>query len=230
MQAIREALAWVLTWLHTVIPDYGIDIIVYTVLLKLILLPLNISQTKSTIKTQMIQPKLKALQEKYKNDQQKLGQAQMDLYKSEGVNPMAGCLPLLIQMPILFALYWVFRDFPYGGEGFLWIKDLAGKDPYYILPVISGVTTYLSTLLATPKNQGDANQGAASSSTMNLVMSAFFLYVSIGLASGLVLYWVVNNILQMLLQVYLNKIIHRELEAKAETAGVPSYKKDKKKY
>jgi YidC/Oxa1 family membrane protein insertase len=165
-------------------------------------------------KTQMIQPKLKEIQNKYKNDPQKLQQAQMELYKNEGVNPMAGCLPLLIQMPILFSIFYVFRDYPFQGQGFLWIPDLNKPDPIWILPIISGVSTYVSTILSAPKGQDNA-QNPASSKTMNLVMSGFFLYVSLTMHAGLVLYWVVNNILQMAMQYALNKAMYKQVETAA---------------
>lgn len=212
MQAITNALVQVFNWIHSIVPSYGLDIILFTLLLKVVLLPFNIAQTKSTVKTQMIQPKIKELQNKYKNDPQKLQQAQMQLYKEEGVNPLAGCLPLLIQMPILFSIFYVFRDYQFLGQGFLWIPNLNVKDPYYILPVISGISTYVSTLMLAPKNQDPSQQNPASSKTMNLVMSAFFLYVSLNFQAGLVLYWVVNNILQMAMQYALNKAIYKQAE------------------
>lgn len=213
MDAIVRVLTDIFNWIHSFLPNYGLDIIAFTLMLKAVLLPFNIIQTKSTVKTQMVQPKIKELQAKYKGDPKKLQQAQMELYKTEGVNPMAGCLPLLIQMPVLFAIFYVFRDFPFQGPDavFLWVPNLGVKDPYYILPIISGVSTYISTWMLTPKGQ---DAGPMASKSTNLIMSGFFLYISLTFQAGLVLYWVVNNIIQLGIQYTLNKT----LQAKAQLA------------
>lgn len=214
MDAISGVLTQIFNWIHSFVPNYGVDIIIFTLLLKVVLLPFNILQTKSTVKTQMVQPKIKELQAKYKNDPKKLQQAQMELYKTEGVNPMAGCLPLLIQMPVLFAIFYVFQDYPFTGPNaaFLWVPNLGAKDPYYILPVISGISTYVSTWMLSPKGQ---DAGPMSSKSTNLIMSGFFLYISLNFQAGLVLYWVVSNIIQLAIQYVLNKT----LQAKALVAA-----------
>jgi len=211
LDAIVRVMTEIFKWIHGFVPNYGVDIIIFTLLLKVVLLPFNIIQTKSTVKTQMIQPKIKELQAKYKNDPKKLQMAQMELYKKEGVNPMAGCLPLLIQMPVLFAIFYVFRDFPFQGPdaSFLWIPNLGLKDPYYILPIISGVSTYISTWMLTPKGQ---DAGPMASKSTNLIMSGFFLYISLNFQAGLVLYWVVNNILQLGIQYFLNKTLREKAQ------------------
>lgn len=216
LDPIVKGLTDVFIWIHKIDPvsNYGVDIIIFTVLMKLVLLPFNIIQTKSTIKTQAIQPKLKELQKKYKNDPQRMSQAQMELYKSEGVNPFAGCLPMLIQMPILFAVYYVFRDFPFEGARFIGITlgvPLNKSNPIYIgviYAVISGLTTYLSTWLLTPKDQ---EPNAMTSGSMNIIMSVFFGWISWTVSGGLALYWIVNNILQMAMQYFLNKSVAKKL-------------------
>ena len=216
LDPIVKGLTSVFNWIHTIDPvsNYGVDIIIFTVLIKLVLLPFNIIQTKSTIKTQAIQPKLKELQKKYKNDPQRMSQAQMELYKSEGVNPFGGCLPMLIQMPILFAVYYVFRDFPFEGARFIGITlgvPLNKSNPIYIgviYAVISGLTTYLSTWLLTPKDQ---EPNAMTSGSMNIIMSVFFGWISWTVSGGLALYWIVNNILQMAMQYFLNKSVAKKL-------------------
>ena len=217
LDPIVKGLTDVFNWIHSIDPvsNYGVDIIIFTVLMKLILLPFNIIQTKSTVKTQAIQPKLKELQKKYKNDPQKMSQAQMELYKSEGVNPFGGCLPLLIQMPVIFAVYYVFRAFPFEGSRFLGISlgvTLNKSDPIYIgviYAVISGLTTYLSTWLLTPKDQ---EPNAMTSGSMNIIMSVFFGWISWTVSGGLALYWIVNNILQMAMQYFLNKSVANKLK------------------
>lgn len=215
MQAITNVLTAVFNWIHSIVPNYGVDIILFTILFKLALLPFNIMQTKSTVKTQMVQPKLKELQKKYKGDPKKLQEEQMKLYKDEGVNPLGGCLPMLIQLPVLFAVFYVFRGYSFQGDAarFLWIPNLGVKDPLYILPVLSGISTFLSTWLLTPKT---AEPNPMSSKSTNLIMSGFFLYVSLNFQAGLVLYWVINNVLQMGVQYSLNKAIYKQQENAAQ--------------
>lgn len=218
LSAIKLVLTQIFNGIHQFVPDYGIDIILFTILLKVVLLPFNIIQTKSTVKTQMLQPKMKEVQAKYKNDPQKMQEAQMKLYKEEGVNPLGGCLPMLIQMPVLFAIFYVFREYPFGDASFLGLvlgKNL-NSNPVILgvtFALLSGLTTYVSTWLLTPKNQ---DAGPMASKSTNLMMSAFFAWVSWTMSAGLVIYWIVNNILQMLIQYFLNKAISGKVEAAKE--------------
>ncbi|MFT5874516.1 MAG: YidC/Oxa1 family membrane protein insertase [Clostridium sp.] len=192
---------------HFIVPydnlSYGLAIIVFTLIIKLVLLPLSIKQTKSTAKMGAIQPEMKKVQEKYKKDPQKSQQEVMKLYKENNVNPMGGCLPMIIQMPILFSLFYVFRNLDMNGAGFLWIKDLAQSDPYKILPVLSAVTTYFSTKLMQPS--GDPAK-AKQSSTMNIGMAIMMGVMSLSFKGALVLYWVINNILQIVQTMVINKV------------------------
>lgn len=174
--------------------SYGVSIIVFTLIIRALLLPLNVKQTKSQAKMQEVQPEIQKLQAKYKNDPQKLQQETMKLYKEYGANPLSGCLPLLIQMPILFAMYYVFNNLKLSGVKFLWLPDLNTKDPYYILPILSTATTYLSSLMMMPK--GDSPQ-AKQTSSMNTGMAIFMGFMSLNFKSALVLYWVVNNLIQI---------------------------------
>ena len=193
--------------IHTLIPNnnisFGLAIIVFTIIIKIILLPLSIKQTKSTAKMGAIQPEMKKVQEKYKSDPQKAQAEVMKLYKENGVNPMGGCLPMIIQMPILFALFAVFQNLNFQGASFLWLSDLTKADPYYILPILSTVTTYFSSKLMQPP--GDGAQ-AKQTSTMNTGMAIFMGFMSIKFAGALVLYWVVNNILQVVQTLVINKM------------------------
>lgn len=192
--------------IHAVIPNinisFGLAIIVFTILIKIALLPLSIKQTKSTSKMSAIQPEMKKVQAKYKSDPKKAQEEVMKLYKENGVNPMGGCLPLLIQMPILFALFAVFRNLDMQGAGFLWMKSLALPDPIYILPILSTVTTYFSSKLMQPA--GDSAQ-SKQTSTMNTGMAIFMGFMSIKFPGALVLYWVLNNILQVIQTLVINK-------------------------
>lgn len=186
-------------------PDwsYGIAIILVTLIIRLIILPLSIKQTKSSIVMSEIQPETKRLQEKYKNDPQKAQEEMMKLYKEKGASPFSGCLPMLIQWPIFIALYYVFNTLT-GIEGvqFLWIRDLAQRD--IILAVISGITTYYSGILMMPPS-GDSAQ-AKQSQIMNVSMSIFMVFISWKLRSALVLYWVVNNLIQIIQTIVMKRL------------------------
>lgn len=189
---------------------YFLAIFIFTLIVRTIILPLTINQTKTTIKTQELQPKIKALQEKYKNDPKALQQKQMELYKENGANPIMGCLPLLIQLPIFMAMYAVIYHYK-GIEtvGFLWVKSL-GK-PDIILAVISGLTTYLSMLMVQPKGNDPT---VKTQKQMGIFMSAFSVYIGIKFRSGLVLYWIIGNVIQMLQQYFVIGKIRRQEEAK----------------
>ncbi|MGH4137482.1 membrane protein insertase YidC [Clostridium sp.] len=193
--------------IHTVIPidniSYGLAIILFTIIIRVLLLPLSIKQTKSTAKMGAIQPEMKKVQEKYKKDPQKSQQEVMKLYKENGVNPMGGCLPMLVQMPILFALFAVFNTLNMKGAGFLWMPDLTLPDPYYILPILSTVTTYFSSKLMQPPGSGAQSK---QTSTMNTGMAIFMGFMSLKFKGALVLYWVINNVLQVIQTLVINKI------------------------
>lgn len=197
--------------------SYGIAIILMTAIIRIILLPLNIKQTKSTVKMNEIQPEVQKIQAKYKNDPQKSQEEMMKLYKEKGVNPMGGCLPLLIQWPILIALYYVFNTLPgIKGVHFLWIKDLGAgatfADPIHnwttwILPLVSaGTQYYAGVLMAPPGNSAQAKQ----SNTMNLSMSIFMIFISWNLKAALVLYWVISNLFQIVQTLVFKKMEEKE--------------------
>lgn len=183
-------------------PSYGLAIIIMTILIKLILAPLTAKQIASTRAMTRIQPKMKELQARYKDDKQMLNQKLSELYRQEGVNPLAGCLPLIIQMPILIGIFYGIRDFHYEGPaGFLWMQSIAQPDPYYILPVLSAVTTFIQSKQTMPADSGNNPQ----SKVMLYFMPLFIGYISFKFPAGLVLYWVVMNIMQIAQQAYLNR-------------------------
>lgn len=186
--------------------SYGVAIILMTAIIRLILLPLNIKQTKSSIAMNELQPETKKIQERYKSDPQKAQQEVMKLYKEKGANPLSGCLPMLVQWPIFIALYYVFNNLSgISGVHFLWISDLAKRD--IVLAVLSGLTTYLSGSLMMPSgNSAQAKQSA----TMNISMSIFMVFISWSLKSALVLYWVINNTIQIVQTLVMKKVgIHK---------------------
>jgi YidC/Oxa1 family membrane protein insertase len=192
-------------------PNYGLAIVLMTVIIKIILFPLTKKQIESTRAMMEIQPKMKEIQEKYKNDKVRLNQELAKLYKDNNMNPLAGCLPLLVQMPILFGIYYAIRDFQYEGPAnFLWMENIANPDPIYILPILSAVTTFIQAKQTMPKkNPNDKQQdgmiGMMQGQMMTYFMPLFIGYISLNFPAGLVLYWIVMNIMQIAQQAYINK-------------------------
>ena len=197
-------------------PNYGLAIVLMTIIIKIILFPLTKKQIESTRAMMSIQPKMKEIQEKYKNDKVRLNQELAKLYQEQGVNPMAGCLPLLIQMPILFGIYYAVRDFQYEGPAnFLWMENIANPDPTYILPILSAVTTYIQAKQTMPpKKAGDKGQdglmGMMQGQMMTYFMPLFIGYISLSFPAALVLYWIVMNIMQIAQQAYINSQMDRK--------------------
>ena len=191
------------------IPNLGLAIVLMTIIIKLIMYPLTQKQIQSTKAMMEIQPKMKALQEKYKDDKQRLNMELANLYKSEGVNPLAGCLPLLIQMPILMGMYYALYNFTYPtpeSAAFLWLPNMSDPDPYYILPVLSALTTFLQQKQTTT----DMNQQMK---IMMTVMPLFIGWISLNFPSGLVLYWVTMNIVQITQQWWMYRNDDKKKEA-----------------
>lgn len=173
-------------------PSYGLAIIIMTILIKLLLSPLTAKQIASTKAMSRIQPKMKELQARYKDDKVTLNQKLSELYKKEGVNPLAGCLPLIVQMPIMIGIFYGIRDFQYAGpSSFLWMSSIADPDPLYILPILSALTTFIQSKQTMPPS--DNPQGKI----MLCFMPLFIGYISLKFPAGLVLYWVVMNIMQI---------------------------------
>lgn len=199
----------VLTVLYNVtaaigIPSYGLAIIIMTVIVKLLLYPLTKKQIQSTKAMMAIQPKMKAIQERYKDDKQRLNMELANLYKSEGVNPLAGCLPLAVQMPIMIGIFYGIRDFQYAGpSSFLWMESISVPDPIYILPVLSALTTFISSKQTLP------DTGGSQGKMMLYFMPLFIGYISLEFPAGLVLYWVVMNFMQIGQQTVMNKAAGR---------------------
>ena len=206
-------------------PSYGIAIIVLTLCIKLLLLPLAIKQIRSMKGMQEIQPKIKQIQQKYKNDKAKLSSEMQRLYRENNVSPLAGCLPLLIQMPFLVAIYYALQGFAYdpGHESFLWLDSLAQADGTYILPVLSALSTWFISYQTTPKNV----QG--SQKTMLYFMPLFIGYISMTFPSGLVIYWVVCNLFQMVQQLIMFHGDKKPDETKRGVVTVDAPNRPKKK-
>ena len=187
------------------VPSYGLAIILLTMLVKVLVYPLTKKQLLSAKAMQQLQPKMQKLQEKYKNNPQVMQQKMMELYKNEGVNPMAGCLPMLIQMPILMGMYYTLFSFDFGGAApsFLWLPSLAETDPTYALPFLAAATTFLTS--KTMPSSGDGAQNSQMKMLM-YIMPLFIGWLSLNFPAGLVLYWVTMNVVQIVQQLWINKI------------------------
>ncbi|MGE5391772.1 MAG: YidC/Oxa1 family membrane protein insertase [Deltaproteobacteria bacterium] len=183
------------------LPNYGLGIILLTIVIKLVLFPLNQRQLKSMRAMQEIQPKMKYIQEKYKDDAQVMQTKLMQLYKDHGVSPLSGCLPLLIQMPIFFAFYQALISFKFtvaAHASFLWIPNIGSKDPYFLLAILAGLTTYLQQRVSMVDTKDPTQK------TMLYFMPVFMAYIATTVPAGLPLYWAVFNILGILQQLYVN--------------------------
>lgn len=197
----------ILQFLYMVTHSYGLAIILLTVLVRLILYPLTISQTRSMARMRELAPKQKALQEKYKNKPEEYQKKLMELYKENKVNPFGGCLPLLLQMPVFFALFYALRDFQFGSAGFLWLKSLSAPDPYYILPLISAASAYVQMRMTATDVQQQK--------WMLVGMPIFTGWISISFPAGLTLYWATSNLFSIGQQ----WVINRQMAQKGGTSA-----------
>jgi YidC/Oxa1 family membrane protein insertase len=214
IKAIAQPLGLLLNYIYGIVNNYGLSIVVFTLIIKLVLLPLTLKQTQSMKQMQELNPKLKELQKKYAHDKQKLNEKTMELYRQHNVNPAGGCLPLLIQLPILFALFQVLRtptEYNIAQEAvvqnFLWIKDLSAPDTGIIipgsnfgipiLPILAAATTYYQSKMMSTGNVNNPSQN-----TMNIVMPLMIGWFSLKFPSGLALYWVLSNVFQIVQQYF----------------------------
>ncbi|MCT4584725.1 MAG: YidC/Oxa1 family membrane protein insertase [Peptostreptococcaceae bacterium] len=214
MDAISNLLGTLLHVIYNLVNNYGIAIILFTVVVRLALLPLTFKQTKSMKEMQVIQPKIKEIQEKYKNNKEVLNQKVMEVYQKHNVNPMAGCLPLLVQFPILIGLFRALRDpakYVFGSpevyasinSNFLWLENLSNPD-LWILPILAAITTYLSSKMMQPK----LKKGQKQDQTQMMMLYFFPLMMLVwgrSFPAGLTLYWVVGNLFQMTQQFFIGR-------------------------
>jgi YidC/Oxa1 family membrane protein insertase len=207
---VAAPMFWLLKWFHSFVSNWGWAIILLTILIKAVFYPLNAAAGRSMGKMKLVGPKLKEIQAKYADDRVKLNQAMMELYKKEKINPLGGCLPILIQMPVFIALYWVLmaavelRHAPWIG----WIQDLSAPDPWFILPVLYGLTAFAQAKIQPPAPGMDPMQQKIMQ-YMPVAFAAMFFFFP----AGLVLYWTVSNILQIAQQWQINKMLEREQAA-----------------
>lgn len=207
LSIISKPLFWVLDQLHGVFGNWGVAIILLTVIIKLAFYKLSETQYRAMARMRKFGPRIKQIKEQYGDDKEKLQAKMMDLYKKEGFNPLGGCWPMLVQMPVFLALYWVLlesvelRHAPFA----LWINDLSSPDPYYILPVLFGVTMWFQQKLSMQTMTMDPMQ-ARMMQFMPVGMAVFFAFFP----SGLVLYWFVNNLLSIAQQWYIYRKLDQE--------------------
>ncbi|KAB3530778.1 YidC/Oxa1 family membrane protein insertase [Alkaliphilus pronyensis] len=215
MDILVKPLGALLKIIFDIVGNYGFSIIIFTVIVKLAMIPLTLKQTKSMRRIQEINPELKALQEKYKNDQEKLNIKVAELYKKHNVSLSGGCLPLIIQLPIIIALFTVLRnpiDYGFSQEviqaGFLWIANLSEADPW-ILPLIAGFTTYLTSITASTDTNSQQNS--------TTIITKYFMPIMIfwwgrSFPAGLTLYWGISNIFQLVQQISINRYFLKQKE------------------
>ncbi len=200
--ALAKPMLYSLKFFYKYVGNYGIAIIIITVVLKIIFFPLTHKSYKSMKDMSKLQPKMMALKEKFKNDKDAMNRAVMELYREHKVNPLGGCLPMLVQIPVFFALYKALmysielRHAPF----YFWITDLSDKDPYYVTPIIMGATMFIQQKM-TPSNMDELQQ------KVMLALPVIFTFMFLTFPSGLVLYWLVNNILTIGQQMYINKLV-----------------------
>ncbi|MBE6048828.1 MAG: membrane protein insertase YidC [Clostridium sp.] len=248
-QPITNFFVVVFEWLYNFVVGLGVPadsglayvlaITILTVIIRGCLLPFNIKSAKSNRAMQEIQPEVKKLQQKYKNDPQKANAEMMKLYKEKNVSMTGGCLPALLPLPILMALYYAFYNMNISGS-FLWIKDLGAPDKMFILPVLAGLSTFLPSYLmtkATPNN----GEGAMNMAPMNIGMSLMMVFMAINFKSILVIYWVLGGLIQLVTTYFINyrpamekkkEILKQQAVKEAARAPkfvMPDYDNDKKK-
>lgn len=209
---LAQPIFWLLNIIHSLFGNWGWSIIGLTVLIKLIFFPLSAASYRSMARMRAVAPKMQALKEQYGDDRQKMSQAMMELYKKEKINPLGGCLPLLLQMPVFLALYWVLlesvemRQAPW----MFWITDLSSKDPFFILPIIMGLSMFVQQHLnPTPPDPMQAKV----MKLLPIIFTFFFLWFP----AGLVLYWVVNNVLSIAQQWVITRRIEKAAAEKAHS-------------
>jgi len=210
---IGQPIFYLLLFFQGFVINWGVAIILVTLAIKMLLYPLARAQYRSFAKMRLLQPKMTAMKERYGDDRQQMSMKMMELYKKEKVNPLGGCFPLLIQMPVFIALYWVLmesvelRHAPF----ILWIDDLAVKDPYFVLPLLMGASMYLMQKMQPTSPTMDPMQQKMLQ-MMPVFMTVFFVFFP----AGLVLYWLMNNLISIAQQLYITNQFNKEQEAKGK--------------
>jgi YidC/Oxa1 family membrane protein insertase len=215
LTAISEPLFWLMEKLHHYTGNWGVAIILLTIIVKGAFYPLSAAQYRSAAKMRKFAPRIADLKERYAGDRERMSKAMMELYKKEGFNPLAGCWPLLVQMPVFFALYWVFLESVElrQADFALWINDLTSPDPFFVLPVIYGISMFFMQRLSGQSATMDPMQQKMMN-VMPIALTGFFAFFP----AGLVLYWCVSNTISISQQYYVTRKIAREDQLKLKTS------------
>lgn len=220
---VAAPLGVLLSFLYGFIENYGITLIIFTIIVKACLFPLYADQIKHSTRMADVQPKMKALQNKYANDKETLNIKMMELYKEEKFNPMRGCLPMLIQMPIIFGLFALLRNptvfiksnemLMAVHEAFLWVPDLSQPDPW-ILPILAGITTFISFNQTQKQNQMGDNPMAPMMNMMKYFFPVMIVWMGRSFPAGLTVYWFVGTVIQIIQTSQLNRWKKKKLAEK----------------
>lgn len=240
MSILYRIFGMLLYFLYSLTHNYGIAIILFTIVVKLILLPLNIKSTQSMREMQAINPALQELQKKYRNNPEKLNKETSNLYKIYDVNPMGGCWPLLLQLPIIYGLFGALRNpaeyvFTSGNaaeavnQSFLWIPNLANPDPYYILPILCVIFTFLTSKFNESVNPAPESAQGGTQKTMLYVMPLLIGFISMGFPAGIALYWVAQNVFTFLQQFIMLRKPAPKITAEEALKKLEEYNRKQKK-
>lgn len=235
LQPVADVISKIITALYQLtvtigFPSYALAIIMISILIKVILHPLMKKQMKSTMNMQEVQPKMQYIQQKYKNNPEKMNEEMMKLYKEYDVNPMAGCLPLLIQMPILIGLFGALRQYdfvPVEHAKFFWISNLGGVDPLHILPIAVAAMMFVQQKVSMGANPDAMNNPTMKS--MLYMMPIMMLFVCWAMPAGLCLYWAFFSVLSVIQQYFMNKSKAKEMAARAEREAEEKAKEKEKR-
>ncbi|HFD92591.1 MAG TPA: membrane protein insertase YidC [Gammaproteobacteria bacterium] len=208
LTVLAKPIFWLMEYIHALIGNWGFTIIILTLIIKLVFYKLSAASYRSMANMRKLQPKIVAMRERYGDDRQRMSQAMMELYKKEKINPMGGCLPMLVQIPVFIALYWVLLESVElrQADFIFWLNDLSSRDPYYILPLLMGATMFIQQKLNPPPP--DPIQ-AKIMTALPIIFTLFFAFFP----SGLVLYWVTNSALSILQQWYITRRIEKAAES-----------------
>ncbi|MGI6108608.1 MAG: membrane protein insertase YidC [Eubacteriaceae bacterium] len=238
MEFLYKAFGWLLYLIFQFVHSYGWSIVIFTIFWKLVLLPLNIKSTKSMKETQALQPEMQKLQAKYKNNPDKLNEETMKLYKVFKVNPAGGCLPLLLQLPIIYALFGVLRNptqyvFTNGdvsavAQQFLWIPNLGDPDPWYILPILCVVFTFITQKFTMATQNTGGGQAESTQKMMLYTMPIIIGITAMGMPAGVALYWVVQNMFTFLQQYFMMRKPLATLDPKEVERRMAEYDAEEK--
>ena len=227
MGILAKPLGYVLQWIYGLVGSYGIALIILTIIVKLVMYPLYKKQIMSTAGMGDLQAKVKDIQRRYANDRQTANEKIQELYRQENVNPMSGCLPMIIQMIIIMGLFALVRN-PINyvaseqmvfasHESFLWIKDLAQPDPW-ILPILAGVATFIATYMSQKTGAMPQQQGTAMNMAMRFVFPLLILWLARTYPAGLALYWFISQVIQIFYNLRFG-VLRRKMREKREQAN-----------